>query len=301
MAWHPFRNFGLKIVALGLGSLLWFTVSGQQADRTVTGVPVVYRNKPSALEITDQTKLVDIHVRGLDSQLRNALPRDFEARVDLTGARAGTPTFVLRTDQVSAPFGVEVTQVDPGSVTVQLEPAGAANLPVRPFVDGTPAPGFVVSNTTTDPASVTVVGPARRLVGTLAATTDRVSIEGAKETVTQAVSVGVLDAALRLRESTTARVVVTIEPAGERTFATQRVSVRNLPPGSRGTIEPAVVAVTLRGAQTLLARLDPKSLLPYVDVTGLGPGRYEVPVLLDVAARLTVASIRPATVTVTIN
>ena len=101
MAWHPFRNFGLKIVALALGTLLWFTVSGQQADRTVTGVPVVYRNKPSALEITDQTELVDIHVRGLDSQLRNALPRDFEARVDLTGARAGTQTFVLRTDQVS--------------------------------------------------------------------------------------------------------------------------------------------------------------------------------------------------------
>ena len=53
MAWHPFRNFGLKLVALLLGALLWFTVSGQQAERTVPGVPVVYRNKPAGLEITD--------------------------------------------------------------------------------------------------------------------------------------------------------------------------------------------------------------------------------------------------------
>ena len=35
MAWHPFRNFRLKIVAVALGTLVWFTVSGQQADGTV--------------------------------------------------------------------------------------------------------------------------------------------------------------------------------------------------------------------------------------------------------------------------
>jgi YbbR domain-containing protein len=301
MAWHPFRNFGLKFFALLLGSLLWFTVSGQQAERTVTGVPVVYRNKPPGLEITDQTKFVDIHVRGLDSQLRAALGRDFEARVDLTGARAGPQPFVLRTDQVSAPFGLEVTLVDPGSVTAVLEVAGSATLPVQPFVDGTPAAGFVVSGITVDPASVTVMGPARRIVGTLAATTDRVSIEGASSTVTATVSVGVADAALRLRESTTARVVVTIEPAGERLFAAVRVAIRNLPPGARGTVEPTVVSVLLRGAETILARLEPRTIGPYVDVTGLGPGRHEVPVLFDLPGRVTVASVRPATVTVNIN
>src|SRR5678815_4788834 len=180
MAWHPFRNIGLKVVALGLGALLWFTVSGQQSERTVTGVPVVYRNKPQSLELTDQTNFVDIHVRGIDSQLRGALPRDFEARVDLTGSKAGTQTFVLRTDQVSAPFGLEVTQVDPGTVMALLEQAGSASVPVRPLVDGTPAPGFVVSQVTSDPPIVMIVGPARRIAATSAATTDRVSIDGAK-------------------------------------------------------------------------------------------------------------------------
>jgi len=301
MAWNPARNLGLKAVALALGTLLWFTVSGQQADRMVTGVAVVYRNKPNSLEITDQTKLVDIHVRGLESQLRGMMPRDFEARVDLTGAKAGEQTIVLRTDQVAAPFGINVTQVEPGSVGVMLELAGTATVPVRPFVDGAPAPGFVVSDIVTEPATVMVVGPARRLVGTGAATTDRVSIDGARASVTQTVSVGVRDSSLRLRESTTARVIVTVEPAGERLFAAVRVAVRNVPPGLRGTVEPAVVSVLLRGAQTVLARLEPKSIGLYVDVTGLEPGRYEVPVLQDLGGRLTVASIRPATVTVIIG
>jgi YbbR domain-containing protein len=104
MAWHPFRNVGLKVVALVLGALLWFTVSGQQAERPVSDVPVVFVNKPDGLELTEQTPVVDIHVRGMDSQLRTIQARDFEARVDLKGARLGTQQIPLRTDQVNAPI-----------------------------------------------------------------------------------------------------------------------------------------------------------------------------------------------------
>lgn len=301
MAWHPLRNLGLKFVALLLGALLWFTVSGQQAERTLPGVAVVYRNKPASLEMTEQTTFVEIHVRGLDSQLRTIQPRDFEARVDLANARPGAQTFTLRTDQVSAPLGLEVTQVDPSSVMAVLELAGAANLPVRPFVDGTPAPGFVVSEVSVEPSSVTVVGPQRRMSSTTSATTDRVGIEGASATITQNVSVGVTDGSLRLREPRTARVVVRIEKAGERIFATAHVTLRNLEPGFRGSADPAVVSVLVRGAESVLTRLDPASIAPYVDVTGLGRGKHQVPVLLDVKGLLTVLSIRPAQVTVDIH
>jgi YbbR domain-containing protein len=297
MAW----NVGLKVVALGLGTLLWFTVSGQQVERTVVGVPVVYRNKPANLEITEQTELVDIHVRGLDSELRSVLPRDFEAQVDLAGVNPGNRTYVLRTDQVSGPQGIEVTQVDPGSVSATLELAGSKAVDVLPLVEGVPAQGYIVSRTVAEPGNVVVLGPARRVAATNSATTDRVSIDGARDTVTQTVSVGVTDSALRLKESTTARVTVTIEQAGEHTYPPLRVTVKNLAPGSRGTVEPAVVSVMMRGPMSLLGRLDQRSIGPYVDVKGLAPGSYEVPVLIDIAAPLTVASIRPPTVKVIIN
>jgi YbbR domain-containing protein len=300
MAWHPFRNVGLKVVALAMGALLWFTVSGQQAERPVADVPVTFVNKPDGLELTEQTSLVDIHVRGLDSQLRTIQARDFEARVDLTGARQGMQQILIRTDQVNAPFGLEVTQVQPGAVSALLEVAGAASLNVVADVDGTPQPGFVVSETTVEPATVTVIGPQRRISPTSAATTDRVSIEGASSTVTASVKVGVEDSALRLREPTTARVVVKIEPAGERLFAAARVAVRNLAQRLNAHVDPGVVSVLFRGGQSVVARLGPDAAEPYVDVTGLGPGRHEVPVILDQVGRLT-STARPATVTVIIN
>jgi YbbR domain-containing protein len=301
MAWHPFRNFGLKVVALILGTLLWFTVSGQQVEREIPDVPVVYRNKPPNLEITNQTNFVSVHVRGLDSLLRNALSRDFEARVDLTGIGEGTQNIPLRTDQVAAPFGVEVRKVDPPSVMAVLEPTGSAVLPVVPFIDGTPAQGFIVSATTVEPESVEVIGPERRVASATSATTDRIPIQDAKATVSANVGVGVLDGLLRLREPRTARVVVTIERAGERPFAALRVAVRGVARGLTATVTPVVVSVIMRGPETTLARLDPQTVVPYVDVSGLGRGRHEVPVLIDVAGALTVASVRPATVIVTLQ
>ena len=300
MAWHPFRNMGLKFMALALGTLLWFTVSGQQAERQVPDVAVVYLNKPSGFEITDQANYVDIQVRGLDSQLRTIQARDFEARVDLTDARLGVQQITLRTDQVHGPPGVEIKQVQPGSVMVLLVVSGAVNLPVQPNVDGSPRTGFVVSETTVVPASVTVLGPARRISAANNATTDRVSIGGASATVTQGVAVGVADAALRLREPVKATVTVKIEPAGERVFAAARVSVRNLANRLKAHVEPAVVSIVFRGAQSVLARLNPEVAAPYVDVTGLGPGRHEVPIFLDPVGTLTAAA-RPASVTVIIN
>ena len=301
MAWHPFRNLGLKLVALGLGTLLWFTVSGQQVERDIPDVPVVYRNKPAHLEITSETTSVSVHVRGLDTQLRNAQPRDFEARVDLTGAREGTLNIQLRTDQVEAPDGLEVKQVQPPTVMAVLELSGKAEVPVSPFIDGQPASGFVVSQVTVDPTVVSIVGPARRIAGTTSATTDRVGIEGATETVTANVSVGVLDGLLRLEQPRSARVVVTIERSGDRLFASLRVAVRNAGIGTRAVVEPAVVSVLMRGAGTRLGRIDTRSVAPYVDVAGLGPGRHEVPVLLDLPSTLIAASVRPATVAVTIT
>jgi YbbR domain-containing protein len=301
MAWHPFRNMGLKVVALVLGTLLWMTVSGQQADRQIIGVPVVYHNKPAGLEITEQTSVVDIHVRGLDSQLRTVLPRDFEARVDLTSGHAGAQSFRIRTDQVASPLGVEVTQVDPGEILTVLEESGSAPVPVRPVIDGAPASGYVVSEMHVEPATVTIVGPQRRVAGASSATTDRVSIQGASSTVTQTVSVGVPDPTLRLRDATMARVTVRIEPAGERTFANARVMVRNVEPGLRAEPTPGIVSVQMRGAEALLGRLDPGAVIPYVDVTGLGPGVHEVPVLVDPRGTLTVTSVRPAQITVNIR
>jgi YbbR domain-containing protein len=123
MAWHPFRNFGLKLTALALGTALWFTVSGPQVERNVTGVPVTYRNVPVSMEITGQTEAVDVHVRGIASQISQIQPYQMSVVVDLAGRQPGWLELPVRADQIIAPIGVEVAQVEPNVVTLRLEQA----------------------------------------------------------------------------------------------------------------------------------------------------------------------------------
>ena len=300
MAWHPFRNIGLKIAALCLGTLVWFTVSGPRVERTISGVPVIYRNVPASLEISDQTQEATVHVRGTDSQIRRLEPGDLVVEIDLAGERPGLVVLPLRTDQVSVPFGIEVTEVSPGAVTLTLEESASVDVPVRPTVDGKPAAGFIEAGTTVDPATVTVVGPARRLTTTTVAITQRVSIEGARETVTQTVTVGVIDPGLRLKDPRTARVTVRIEPAEDRASEPASIVFRGVAKGRNAVSEPAKVTVTIRCPAVELARLPPSAWEPFVDVTGYTFGDYTLPVNIENLPNCT-ATVVPAMAAVRIR
>src|SRR5947209_5212720 len=121
MTWNPFRHFWLKIAALGLGTLLWITISGQQVERSVV-VQLQFRNVPASLEITGDTPhTIDVRLRGASGQFSQLAPSDVVATVDLMAARPGVRVFPLTADHVSVPLGIEVKSVDPATISLNLE------------------------------------------------------------------------------------------------------------------------------------------------------------------------------------
>lgn len=210
MAWHPFRNLGMKVVAVGLGTMLWFTVSGDnQVERSVR-VPLLFQNRPTSLAIApDAPDSVEVHLRGRVSQLTGD-QADVNVYIDLSDTRPGSRLFHLRTDQVTTPFGVEVTQVFPSTVMLTLETTGMKKVKVEPTVEGTPAEGFEIGKIEIDPAEVEVVGADSQLKVLRSAITETVMVDGAKATVSRVVSIGVVNSALRLKEPRTARVTVEV-------------------------------------------------------------------------------------------
>jgi YbbR domain-containing protein len=210
MAWHPFRNLGLKVMATGLGTLLWMTVGSDMVVERSVRVPLVFRGVPADLEIAPGAPdSVEVHLRGRASQLTGD-QGDVLVSIDLTETRPGSRVFNLRTDQVTTPFGVDVTQVFPSTVMLTLEETSHRAVPVRATLEGEPARGFVVKSVTVDPVDVQVVGPTKPLAALEQAITESVLIEGATTTVTKTVGIGVGDPSLRLREPRNARVTVVI-------------------------------------------------------------------------------------------
>ncbi len=303
MSYHPFRHLGLKVLAIALATLLWLTVAGEHVVERSIRVPLEFRNIPEALEITgDPPNSVDVRLRGSSAVLGRLDPGEVVAVLDLTGGRPGSRLFHLRNDEVRAPFGVEVAQVVPATVSLELERSAKRVVPVIPAVQGVPAPGFVVGRRTADPATVAVVGPESRIRKLSEATTEPVDITGARKEVRDSVTVGVSDPALRLESPQNATIVVEILPAPvERELSDVPIRSRNLVAGLRAQVHPSTVTLSVRGRREALGGLKAEDVDAFVDLAGLGAGRYNLRVQVDPSEAFGVNTVAPAVVEVTIK
>jgi YbbR domain-containing protein len=137
---------------------------------------------------------------------------DLAAVLDLRTARPGRRLFHLTPAQVTVPYGINVVQVGPSTVTMEFETSGVRVVPVEPDIEGRPAAGFEITNVTSDPATVEVAGPESALKRLDAAVTEPVMVTDESRSVREVVTIGVQDASLRLVAPQTAVVTVTISP-----------------------------------------------------------------------------------------
>ena len=304
MVYHPFRNPGLKVVSVVLAALLWLTVSRDQVVERSIRVPLEFRNIPEGIEIVgDSPGTVDVRVRGASTVLSRIDVGEVVAVLDLHGARVGQRLFHLLTDQVRAPFGVQIAQISPPTVSLAFERSAAKMVPITPAIEGTPAPGYLAGKVSSIPETVEVVGPESRLKRLTEATTEPITIENATRTIRDVVTVGVADSALRLREARTALVTVEIAAAPvEQTLAGVAVRLRNTGQGLRATATPAVVRVTLLGPGNVVNSLEARALDAFVDLADLRPGRHVIPVqVASIDGSVGVVRVEPATLRVRIQ
>lgn len=214
MAVPLFRHLGLKFVSVVLAALLWLIVSGEQTVERALRIPLEFTNIPTQLELVGEPPtVVDVRVRGSSGALSRIAAGELVAVLDVKAARTGQGFFHLTGTEVRAPFGVEVVQVAPSSLSLLFEKSSTKTVPVMPQIEGKPAEGFAVGTVTADPATVQIAGPASALAGLTKALTETVSVAGASNTVTASVTVGLADPTVRLRGPQTARVTVVIVAA----------------------------------------------------------------------------------------
>lgn len=301
MAYQPFRNLGLKVLALALASLLWLTVAGEHIGERLMRVPLEFHNIPQDLEIVGDTPTtVDVRVRGSSGVISRLEPGEVAASLELGTARPGSR--LVHIDEVRAPYGVDVVQVTPSTVPLELEKTASRVVPVMPQLEGEPAPGFVVGRVTSEPATVRVIGPESRVRQLSEAVTEPVVVTGARERVRDSVTIGLPDSAVRLADAQQALVLVEILPAPlEREFGGVPVRWRNLANGLRAQVLPSLAQVTVRGRREPLGSLRADAIEAFVDLAGLGPGHYNLRVQVDPSQDFGVASIEPAVVDVIIR
>ena len=213
MAYHPFRNLGLKFLSTCIAAMLWVLVAGERVVERVLRAPVEFQNLPAGLELVGNLPdTVEVRLRGSSGALSRMGAGDLAAVLDLRTARPGRRLFHLTPTQVIVPYGIDVVQVGPSTLTMEFEMSGVRTVPVEPAVEGRPAAGFEVTKGTSDPQTVQVAGPESALKRLAGAVPEPVTIVDESRSVREIVTIGVPDASLRLVTPQTAVVTVTISP-----------------------------------------------------------------------------------------
>jgi YbbR domain-containing protein len=205
------RKLGLMFVSALLAAVLWMLVAGERTVERTMRIPLEFTNLPPRLElIGDSLDAVDVRIRGASAALARLSAGDLLAVMDLRQARAGTRLFHLDASDVRAPYSVQIVQVQPTSVAMAFEPTETRIVMVAPRVEGEPAPGLRIGSISSDPRTVVVAGPATAVRELSEAITEPVSIAGATDTVTEVVTVGVVDPTVRVPSTRSVRVTVTL-------------------------------------------------------------------------------------------
>jgi YbbR domain-containing protein len=298
MAYPGFRHLGLKVLSLVLAALIWLLVSGEQIVERALRIPLEFTNLPAQLELVGEPPtVVDVRVRGSSGALSRVATGELVAVLDLRTARSGQRLFHLTGADVRAPFGIDVVQISPSNVSIAFEPSATKVIPVVPSVEGDPADGFIAGTVKADPATVEVIGPTSVVASLTAAITEPVSIAGATKPVTDTVNIGIADPSVRLVEPGSAEVTVNIVGAPVE-WAIARIPIRQ--PHGSVEVSPGDVTVFVRGPrETRGSRVE--NFEATIDIEGLRPGLFQLPVRVVPPARVGIIKIEPPHVRVRIK
>jgi YbbR domain-containing protein len=209
---YVFNNMAFKLVSLAVAILLWWAVGRDQLIEIPMTVPLEFLNAPGGLEINSNYPFeARVTLRGPERLIQGLNASAVHAALDLQGAGPGERTFDLSRNQIHVPRDVKVVQIVPSQFQISFDRSATRTVPVQPRVIGTLLSGYGIASVSTDPATITIIGPERRVNAIQTAATDPVDATGVVGSATFTTHVYVADPLVRVQ--TPGAIHVTVDTA----------------------------------------------------------------------------------------
>jgi YbbR domain-containing protein len=206
------KNPTIKVISLILAIILWVFVKSKSGGEVGLVVPLeFYRVPPSLIVTTVSDEAINVRITGSVIQLQRLPSREMRARIDLSRARPGANSFDILTDNFNISKALDITQISPSSVTVELDHVIEKMVHVKPVIQGKPPRGYRVSKITVDPPSITMEGARGQLTGLKEVVTEAVDISDLTETVEVEVPLRIVELRLKKGVKRTATVTIVVE------------------------------------------------------------------------------------------
>ncbi len=262
--------------------------------RTVGSLPTGYELGAMAPATTN------VRVTGPESLV--ALVSEAAADVNVTGLTVGVEQGVTLKPLGAGGAEVRGVRLEPESVRVAVEINQSTlirTLPLTVEIVGNPDPGFRVSSVVTSPAAILVQGPIEALQRIDAIALPSVNVNAARTDIVRSVAVP-LPPGLSFVDRERATVTVSIAPMTGTLRMRLAVTTEGLVGGATALVDPGNIEVVLEGPLPVLNALGTADVRATVDLIGR-VGTVNVPVEVTVPEGVTLVSVQPQSVTVTIT
>jgi YbbR domain-containing protein len=302
------HNKGAKVASLFLAVVAWYAIQAVISfEQLVSDVPLTFQVDDGWAVLDRSAGTVDVLFRGSQEDIRRLDPDQVRVEVDLRGrSLKGATTVKIKRENIHAPGTVRPVAIRPDVVTLTLDQEGEKQVPVKADLQGVPPEGYEVEGVACTPASVAVYGPRKRLDEIEVLQTVPIDLEGRSRSFKK-LKMSVLSPS----ETWPARVSpsnVTVEVTIVERSSTRELA--DVPVGAlfgaglrrRVDLSPNTVTVVLKGRADVLKSVTRDDIQAYVDCRALEDGvSYDLPVRVQTVAGVTVPSVEPPAVTITVG
>ncbi len=178
-AWKKTLEFSLAaVVCLLCVTGIWLNFARGVETLASLEVPVEFTDRDAGMEIISaSTSSVKLQISGSGPLINSIRPDQVKIKLSLANAVAGKNEIAISGDNVVLPPGVQLKQVEPQNLEVNLDVPGSKTLPIQPDWSGKLPEDLVLKDAYTIPDQVKVSGGSLALHGLETIYTEKIPLE----------------------------------------------------------------------------------------------------------------------------
>lgn len=265
------RNWPWKLLALVLSYAVWIAVTGESRIMQDVSVPLDLSYSDRLVPSGQVPTSVVARLRGPENLLRRADLLRLSFPLDLADAAPGTVSVQLDPAGLrGVPSGIEVLFVEPDRLSLAFDDRGERTVPVVPALKGRPPEGYTFYAATATPDTKRIEGPASDLQAVERLRTDPITLDGRTAPFTVRVRAVPDNPEVRLLEPEPVEVRVEVDHAPGQKALDVQVTLSGAPAGA--TASPHTVRAVVSGPPALLEALGTAQVRAVADLEGVAPG-----------------------------
>lgn len=268
-----FQNFLLKLLALAIGSVLWFFVVSSNNIELTKDVDLKLDLPPNHIISNEISDKVTFRLLGSKFFLRTVLNSLDTIHIDLTRAKHGRAYYNITSDMLQLPIGVKVLSISPSRIYPEIEPIKRKKVPLKILTRNEIPNDMRLIKLEASAKTVSIQGPKSVIDKIKTLQTQAIDLSQVNPELEWKIPVAISTPNVSFeKEQAPPHISIELEPKGSN-FRISGVSIEFL--GNKKYLTKTEnVVLFVRSPKKLIKLLKPEIVKASVDMTGLEPGKH---------------------------